>query len=156
MRFHICAVGRLRHGPEKTLIDDYRGRFDKIGRSMAMGPLDFHEVEDKKGGGPRAEAVLLNNVIPNNSLICTLDERGKLMSSPQFANLLAQWRDQGQRDVSFIIGGADGLDPDLRSKASACLSFGKMVWPHMMARLMLSEQLYRSASILAGSPYHRV
>ena len=82
MRFHICAVGRLRHGPEKTLIDDYRGRFDKIGRSMAMGPLDFHEVEDKKGGGPRAEAVLLNNVIPNNSLICTLDERGKLMSSP--------------------------------------------------------------------------
>lgn len=91
MRFHICAVGRLRHGPEKTLIDDYRGRFDKIGRSMAMGPLDFHEVEDKKGGGPRAEAVLLNNVIPKNSLICTLDERGKLMSSPQFANLLAQY-----------------------------------------------------------------
>ena len=155
MRVHICAVGRLRLGPEKTLIDDYRGRFDKTGRNLALGPLPFHEVEDKKGGGPSAEAVLLNNAIPGGSLICTLDERGKLISSPQFASLLAQWRDQGQRDISFIIGGADGLDPDLRAKASASLSFGKMVWPHMMARLMLSEQLYRSASILAGSPYHR-
>ena len=155
MRVHICAVGRLRLGPEKTLIDDYRGRFDKTGRNLALGPLQFHEVEDKKKGGPSAEAVLLNNAIPGGSLICTLDERGKLISSPQFASLLAQWRDQGQRDISFIIGGADGLDPDLRAKASASLSFGKMVWPHMMARLMLSEQLYRSASILAGSPYHR-
>jgi 23S rRNA (pseudouridine1915-N3)-methyltransferase len=78
------------------------------------------------------------------------------MSSPDFATLLGQWRDQGQSDVSFIIGGADGLHSDLRGKAMASLSFGKMVWPHMMVRLMLTEQLYRAASILAGTPYHRV
>jgi len=78
------------------------------------------------------------------------------MSSPDFAALLGQWRDQGQSDVSFIIGGADGLHSDLRAKALASLSFGKMVWPHVMARLMLTEQLYRAASILAGTPYHRV
>ena len=155
MRIHICAIGRLRPGPEKTLIDDYRGRFEKTGRNLALGPLHLHEIEDKKGGGLNAEAALLNRAVPNGSLVCTLDERGKLMSSPQFSSLLAQWRDQGQSDVSFIIGGADGLHADLRANANASLSFGKMVWPHMMARLMLSEQLYRATSILAGSPYHR-
>ena len=155
MRVHICAVGRLRNNPEKTLIDDYCSRFEKTGRGLALGPLNLHEIEDKKGGGPRAEAELLGRAIPNGSLICSLDERGKLMSSPDFANLLGQWRDQGQSDVSFIIGGADGLHPDLRVKATASLSFGKMVWPHVMARLMLTEQLYRAASILSGNPYHR-
>ena len=155
MRVHICAVGRLRHSPEKTLIDEYRGRFDKTGRSLALGPLSLHEIEDKKKAGPSAEADLLTRSLPKGSLICNLDERGKVMSSPQFSALLARWRDQGQSDVSFVIGGADGLHPELRAKADASLSFGKMVWPHMMARLMLTEQLYRAASILAGSPYHR-
>ena len=156
MRVHICAVGRLRDSPEKTLIDDYCRRFEKTGRGLALGPLHLHEVEDKKAGGRSAEADLLGRSIPNGSLICSLDERGKLMSSPDFSKLLGQWRDQGQSDVSFIIGGADGLHSDLRAKATASLSFGKMVWPHMMARLMLTEQLYRAASILAGTPYHRV
>ena len=155
MRVHICAVGRLRDSPEKTLIDDYCRRFEKTGRGLALGPLHLHEVEDKKAGGRSAEAELLCRSIPNGSLICSLDERGKLMSSPDFSKLLGQWRDQGQSDVSFIIGGADGLHSDLRAKATASLSFGKMVWPHMMARLMLTEQLYRAASILAGTPYHR-
>ena len=158
MRVHICAVGRLRNGPEKTLIDDYCRRFEKIGRGrgLALGPVHLHEVEDKKTGSRSSEAELLGRSIPNGSLICSLDERGKLISSPDFAALLGQWRDQGQSDVSFIIGGADGLHSDLRAKALASLSFGKMVWPHVMARLMLTEQLYRAASILAGTPYHRV
>ena len=155
MRVHICAVGRLRNSPEKTLIDDYCRRFEKIGRGLALGPVHLHEVEDKKTGSRSSEAELLGRSIPNGSLICSLDERGKLISSPDFAALLGQWRDQGQSDVSFIIGGADGLHSDLRAKALASLSFGKMVWPHMMARLMLTEQLYRAASILAGTPYHR-
>ena len=77
------------------------------------------------------------------------------MSSPDFAKRLGKWRDDGQGDVAFLIGGADGLAPDLRTEADQLLSFGKMVWPHMLARVMLSEQLYRAASILAGSPYHR-
>ena len=155
MRVHICAVGRLRNGPERDLYDDYLTRFDRTGRALALGPAKLIEVEDKKGGGMAAEAALLQRAIPDGSLICTMDERGKVMSSPDFAKLLATWRDQGRQDVSFVIGGADGIDPSLRAQADASLSFGKMVWPHMLVRVMLTEQLYRAASILAGGPYHR-
>jgi 23S rRNA (pseudouridine1915-N3)-methyltransferase len=152
---HICAVGRLRSGPERELLDDYLKRFDRTGRALGLGPVSVHEVEDKKGGGMRAEAPLLEGVIPKGAVICALDERGKLMSSPDFANMLADWRDMGRGDVAFVIGGADGIDPGLRAKADAKLSFGKMVWPHMLVRVMLGEQLYRAASILSGAPYHR-
>lgn len=156
LKIHICAVGRLRSGPERTLLDDYLDRFDKTGRAMGLGPVKLHEVEDRKGGGMAAEAQLLAGVLPKGARICTMDERGKLMSSPEFAQQMARLRDDGAGDLAFIIGGADGIDPSLRSRADMSLSFGKMVWPHMLARVMLSEQLYRAASILAGSPYHRV
>ncbi|EAQ13910.1 23S rRNA (pseudouridine1915-N3)-methyltransferase [Maritimibacter alkaliphilus HTCC2654] len=156
MRVHIVAVGRLRAGPERDLIDDYTTRFDRTGRSLGLGPLTIHEVEDKKGGGMSAEAALLSRAVPEGAVIVAMDERGKVQTSPQFAEQLAGWRDQGRDDVAFVIGGADGIDPALRGRADASLSFGKMVWPHMLARAMLTEQLYRAASILAGSPYHRV
>ena len=156
MRVQICAVGRLRAGPEASLIDDYTTRFDRTGRALGLGPLSIAEVEDKKGGGMPAEAALLERAIPNGALICIMDERGRVQSSPEFAQSLGGWRDQGRQDVAFVIGGADGLDPALRDRADAALSFGKMVWPHMLVRVMLAEQLYRAASILAGGPYHRV
>ncbi|MFT5743538.1 MAG: 23S rRNA (pseudouridine1915-N3)-methyltransferase [Paracoccaceae bacterium] len=156
MRVHICAVGRLRAGPERDLIDDYLTRFDRTGRALGLGPVNLIEVEDKKGGGMAAEAALLSKAVPDGAVLCVLDERGKLQSSPDFANTLAGWRDQGRSDLAFVIGGADGIDPTLRKRADAALSLGKMVWPHMLARVMLSEQLYRAASILAGAPYHRV
>lgn len=156
MRVHICAVGRLRKGPERDLYDDYLTRFDRTGRALALGPAQLVEVEDKKGGGMPAEAALLERAIPSGSLICVMDERGRVQSSPQFAETLGQWRDQGRQDVAFVIGGADGIDPILRDRADAALSFGKMVWPHMLVRVMLAEQLYRAASILSGGPYHRV
>jgi 23S rRNA (pseudouridine1915-N3)-methyltransferase len=156
MRVHICAVGRLRTGPERALIDDYITRFDRTGRGLGLGPLALHEVEDRKGGGMEAEAALLERVIPKGAVIVALDERGTLMSSPDFSDRLAGWRDAGRGDVAFVIGGADGIAPSLRAQADFALSFGQMVWPHMLARVMLSEQLYRAASILAGSPYHRV
>ena len=156
MRVHICAVGRLRKGPERDLYDDYLTRFDRTGRALALGPAQLIEVEDKKGGGMPAEAVLLERAIPTGSLICVMDERGKVQSSPEFADMLGQWRDQGRQDVAFVIGGADGIDPNLRDRADAALSFGKMVWPHMLVRVMLAEQLYRAASILSNGPYHRV
>jgi len=155
MRVHICAVGRLRKGPERDLYGDYLTRFDRTGRALALGPAQLIEVEDKKGGGMVAEAALLERAIPAGSLICVLDERGSVQSSPEFADMLGQWRDQGRRDVAFVIGGADGIAPSLRDRADAALSFGKMVWPHMLVRVMLAEQLYRAASILSGGPYHR-
>jgi len=155
MRVHICAVGRLRAGPERDLIEDYFTRFDRTGRALGLGPVTLQEVEDKKGGGQAAEALLLERAIPERATICALDERGKGLNSPQFAAQMAQWRDDGCSDLTFVIGGADGIAPDLRSRADFKLSFGAMVWPHMLARVMLSEQLYRAATILAGSPYHR-
>lgn len=155
MRVHLCAVGRLRAGPERDLIDDYRQRFDRSGRALSLGPLTEHEVEDRKGGGMGAEAALLQRAVPSGALLVTLDERGKLLSSPDFADKLAGWRDAGRQDVAFVIGGADGIDPSLRAQADFSLSFGKMVWPHMLVRVLLAEQLYRAASILAGAPYHR-
>ena len=155
MRVQICAVGRLRNGPERDLYNDYLTRFDRTGRALALGPAQLIEVEDKKGGGMPAEAALLQRAIPDGALICTLDERGRVMSSPDFAQLLGTWRDQGRQDVSYVIGGADGLDPALRDIADASSSFGKMVRPQSLVRVMLAEQLYRTASILSGGPYHR-
>ncbi|MBW6507502.1 MAG: 23S rRNA (pseudouridine(1915)-N(3))-methyltransferase RlmH [Rhodobacteraceae bacterium] len=155
MRVAVCAVGRLRAGPEAVLIADYLDRFGKTGRALGLGPAQVLEVEDRKGGGMVAEAALLERAVPAGALLVALDERGAVLSSPEFAGKLAGWRDGGRQDVAFVIGGADGLGPGLRAKADFSLSFGQMVWPHMLARVMLAEQLYRAATILAGGPYHR-
>jgi 23S rRNA (pseudouridine1915-N3)-methyltransferase len=155
LRLHVCAVGRLRAGPERDLVDDYYTRMDRTGRALSLGPVSELEVEDKKNLGMAAEAVLLERAIPTGALIATLDERGRVLSSPEFAEMLAGWRDGGRQDVAFVIGGADGIDPSLRAKAGFSLSFGRMVWPHMLVRVMLAEQLYRAATILGGGPYHR-
>ena len=156
MRVHILAVGKLRKSPEQTLIDDYLTRFDRTGRALGLGPARVVEVEDRKGGGMVGEAAVLARAIPSGAIACVLDERGKVESSPEFANRLGDWRDQGRSDLALIIGGADGIDASLRAQADHALSFGKMVWPHMLVRVMVAEQLYRAASILSGGPYHRV
>ncbi|MDP3860681.1 MAG: 23S rRNA (pseudouridine(1915)-N(3))-methyltransferase RlmH [Phaeovulum sp.] len=156
MRVQVCAVGRLRAGPEAVLITDYLDRFGKTGRGLGLGPAQVIEVEDKKGGGIEAEAALLERAVPGGALLVALDERGAVLSSPEFAAKLAGWRDAGQQDLAFVIGGADGLAAGLRERADFSLSFGSMVWPHLLARVMLAEQLYRAATILAGGPYHRV
>lgn len=155
MNVTICAVGRLRVGPERTLIDDYLKRFDRTGRALGLGPAEVREVEDRKGGGMSAEAALLDKAIPDGAVICALDERGRQLTSPDFAQLMARWRDDGRPGLALVIGGADGIDPALRDRADLTISLGKMVWPHMLVRVMLSEQLYRAATILAGGPYHR-
>ena len=123
---------------------------------MGLGPVVEHEVEDKKGGGMTAEGALLAKTLPDGAALCVLDERGKLLSSPEFAQALAAWRDAGRQDAAFVIGGADGVDPALRGRADLVISLGRMVWPHLLVRVMLAEQLYRAAQILAGTPYHRV
>lgn len=155
MRVHLCVVGRIRSGPERDLIDDYLKRFDRTGRALGLGPAQEHEVEDKRGGGMDAEAALLDRACPTGAVRVVLDERGAAMTSPEFAQRLARWRDQGAQDLALFIGGADGLSPRLRTTADAALCFGNMVWPHALARVMLAEQLYRAATILAGGPYHR-
>jgi 23S rRNA (pseudouridine1915-N3)-methyltransferase len=155
MRVHVIAVGRLRAGPEKTLVDNYLMRFDRSARPLGLGPCRVVEVEDRRNGGMVGEAALIRRSLPQGAVLALLDERGVVEGSPDFAHRLASWRDQGRGDLALVIGGADGLDPDLRADADFALSFGRMVWPHMLARVMLAEQLYRAATILAGSPYHR-
>lgn len=155
MKVTICAVGRLRAGPERDIIDDYLRRFERTGRTLGLGAVEIREVEDRKGGGMPAEAALLERAIPEGAVICVLDERGRDLTSPELSGQIARWRDDGRSDLAFVIGGADGIDPTLRERADMALSFGKMVWPHMLVRVMLSEQLYRAATILSGGPYHR-
>jgi len=155
MRLHLCAVGRLRQGPERVLIDDYTARFDRTGRPLGLGPLTEHEVEDRRGVGMAAEAELLARAVPTGAVLVVLDERGRSLTSPGLADRLARWRDDGRQDVALAIGGADGLDPAFRDRADLALSFGAMVWPHALVRVMLAEQLYRAATILSGGPYHR-
>jgi 23S rRNA (pseudouridine1915-N3)-methyltransferase len=155
LRVTILAVGRLRAGPEAELVADYLARFDRAGRPLGLGPVRLVEVDDRRGGGPPAEAALLAAALPKGATVVALDERGRDLSSPEFADFLRRAADGGTRDLAFVIGGADGLDPGLRQAAAAALSFGRIVWPHALARVMLAEQLYRAATILAGSPYHR-
>ena len=154
-KLHILAVGRLRKGPELSLVSDYLDRAEKAGRNLGLSVGPVIEVEDKRGGGMAGEAEVLRKAVPKSAVLCVLDERGKLLDSRAFAGKIESYRDQGVSDIVFIIGGADGIDPSLRAEADMALSLGKMVWPHMLARVMLSEQIYRAVSILAGSPYHR-
>lgn len=157
MRVTLCAVGRARAGPERELVENYLHRFDRCGRPIGLGPARLIEVEDRKNGGPEAEAALLLRAIPEGAVLCALDERGRGLGSGEFATQIAAWRDAGRGPggLALVIGGADGLAPDLIARADLVLSLGAMVWPHMLARVMVAEQLYRAATILTGSPYHR-
>jgi 23S rRNA (pseudouridine1915-N3)-methyltransferase len=156
MRLHVAAVGRIRaDAPERVLIEDYAARFNRTARPLGMGPLHEHEVEPKRGAGPAAEADALSRAVPQGAAVVALDERGRALSSPELADRLERFRDAGRGDVVFVIGGADGLLREMREGADLVLSLGPMVWPHMLARVMIFEQLYRAATILSGSPYHR-
>lgn len=155
MRVTIVAVGRLRAGPEAALVVDYLARFERTGRGVGLGPAAVVEVEDRRGGGRAAEAALIAGALPRGSRVAALDERGADLTSPAFADLLRGWAEGGAREAAFVIGGADGLDPGLRERADVAMAFGRMVWPHLLARVMLAEQLYRAATLLAGGPYHR-
>jgi 23S rRNA (pseudouridine1915-N3)-methyltransferase len=155
LRLSVRAVGRLRAGPERTLVDDYIARAGKAGRALGLGPVEEIEVEDRKGGGPAGEAALLTRKLSPGAFRIALDERGRALSSRELAAEIARWRDAGRSEAAFLIGGADGLDPALRRGADLALSLGPMVWPHALARVMLAEQLYRATQILAGTPYHR-
>lgn len=159
MRIEICAVGRLRSGPEKTLIDAYMTRADAAGRGLGLTGFKLTEVEEKRrleGDALKsAEASLLKSSIPRGSRLVMLDERGRMEGSVAFANRIADWRDTGVQDLAFVIGGADGLDATFRESADHLMAFGPMTWPHMLVRVLLCEQIYRSVSILSGHPYHR-
>ena len=148
-------MGRLKAGPEQTLVCDYLDRATATGRGIALGPVGVTEVDERKFRDPAAQSAKLLDSIPAGATAVTLDERGRALTSDEFATLIARERDGGVGEMVFLIGGADGHTKDLRAATGHRLCFGPMVWPHMLARVMLAEQLYRAISILAGTPYHR-
>jgi 23S rRNA (pseudouridine1915-N3)-methyltransferase len=155
VKLSLIAVGRARGGAEAGLVSDYLTRFDRAARPLGLGPARLVEIDERKARGTKGEGEAILAALPEGAALIALDERGRELTSPGFAALLAEWRDSGRREAALAIGGADGHSEAVRARADLTLSFGKMVWPHMLARVMAAEQLYRAASILAGSPYHR-
>jgi 23S rRNA (pseudouridine1915-N3)-methyltransferase len=153
LKISIIAVGRLGRTAEAGLARTYADRATAVGRALGLGPVEVIEVEARKQGKP-AEAEALATQIGDAHLIAC-DEHGQALTSRAFAGRIADLRDQGVRRLALVVGGADGLDPGLLSGARERLAFGPQTWPHALVRVMLTEQVYRAASILAGAPYHR-
>ena len=155
----VHAVGRMKAGPEQELVARYLDRFAKSGPAVG---LEFSGVSDIAEGRAqsaderrRDEAARLRTQFPKGAALIVLDERGKNLGSADLAQRIGDLRDGGRRGLAFVVGGPDGVDPSLRDEAELVLSFGLLTWPHQLVRVMLAEQLYRIATILAGHPYHR-
>ena len=159
MRLLVIAIGRLKKGPERELAERYRDRFDDIGRRLGFRGLEVCELPESRAREATAriaeEAAAISAAIPPKSVLVALDERGDNIDSSTFARHLGRWRDEQVGNTIFSIGGADGLSPELRRMAQLRIAFGSATWPHQVVRVMLLEQIYRAATILAGHPYHR-
>ncbi len=151
MNLVIAAVGRMKTGPEKDLFTTYAKRLN--------WRVELKEVEERRPLGAaeviRSEGNKLLAALPDNSWVVALDRTGAAVSSEGLAQNLEKWIDLGRPSVTFVIGGADGLDTPVLERADARLSFGDLTWPHMLVRVMLMEQLYRAQCILGGHPYHK-
>ncbi len=159
MRIVIAAVGRLKQGAERDLAADYRKRAEAVGRSSGLRAIEIVEIRESRARDAERrrteESIAIANVIPERAVVAILDERGENLDSAKFAALLRQWRGEDRPAACFIIGGADGFEVSLRSRAKFTLAFGTATWPHQLVRVMLLEQLYRAGTILSGHPYHR-
>lgn len=158
MKISVLAVGRMKSGPERELCARYLERSQGMGRNLSLSGFsvtEFNESRASSEAARKAEEARSFAAALSGGPVIALDERGKSISSEQFANHIGRWRDDGATALDFLIGGADGLDPSLRQKADLVLSFSALTWPHQMVRIMLAEQLYRATTILAGHPYHR-
>jgi len=151
LKITIACIGRAGRGPERELYEHYAGRI--------RWPLALRELDERKKLPPaelvRREGELLLGAVPDKAVVVALDRRGKALDSEGFAQRLGRWRDDGVAELAFLIGGADGHGESLLKQASRVLSFGAMTWPHLLARAMLAEQIYRAQQMLAGHPYHR-
>jgi 23S rRNA (pseudouridine1915-N3)-methyltransferase len=158
VRLLLIGVGRLKAGPERDLFERYAKRLAEITRAVGIAGIDFREIEEGRALRPEerraGEARAIRAAIPAGARLVLCDERGKALTSLEFAADLAAARDAASA-YSLVIGGPDGFDPGLRDHAHALIAFGAMTWPHQLVRIMAAEQLYRALTILAGHPYHR-
>jgi 23S rRNA (pseudouridine1915-N3)-methyltransferase len=159
MRLLILAVGLARGTPHGALADDYLTRARGFARSQGFLAVQSEEIPVSKLREARAriaeEGQKLASRIPQGAHVIALDAKGKGMTSEAFAEMLAAMRDAGARDLAFLIGGPDGLDAGPTVHPGRSLAFGPQTWPHLLVRAMLSEQIYRALTIMAGHPYHR-
>jgi 23S rRNA (pseudouridine1915-N3)-methyltransferase len=159
MRIAVHAVGRMKSGPDKELAERYFDRFSKSGPALGLEFSGVTEIAESRAQTARErrrdEAQRLQAQLGAGISLILLDERGKNLSSEEFARKIGSMRDDGRRGLVIAIGGADGHEASLREQAALVLSFGAMTWPHQLVRIMLAEQLYRAATILSGHPYHR-
>jgi 23S rRNA (pseudouridine1915-N3)-methyltransferase len=148
-------VGKASKGPERELCARYADRASRIGRGIGLSKVEVREVADGHGPGrAEAEGADLLARVPAGPLVA-LDERGDLATSAGLAALVQKWLDDGERAATFAIGGADGHAPAVRNAARETLSFGRITLPHLLARAILLEQIYRALTIRLGHPYHR-
>ncbi len=160
MRFSLICVGRMKAGADKDLFDRYLDRARKTGRGLGVTDVSLTELPESRGQRPedrKAEEAkaMLQTLAPGAKLVA-LDENGKNLTSPSFAQRLESWKNDGAPDIVFAIGGPDGHGQELLARADLKLALGAMTWPHQIARILLSEQIYRAMTIQSGHPYHRV
>jgi 23S rRNA (pseudouridine1915-N3)-methyltransferase len=153
MRLSLLCIGRLGAASEAALARDYAARATATGRSSRLGPVEIIELSPRKTGKAAEGEAILGRLGVGRLIAC--DEHGHALASRAFAEFLARLRDEGTDHLAFAVGGADGLDAQVLAAASHRLAFGPATWPHALARVMLAEQIYRAATILAGGPYHR-
>ena len=159
MRLIICAVGRLKEGPERALVEKYRDRLTPLAKRLGLAPVAWHEIGESRASGAsrrrEEEGAALLKLVREAEFVIVLDERGKALTSEAFARVLANARDGGAKAAGIVLGGPDGLSDTVRTAAHLKLSLGALTLPHGLARIVLAEQLYRAATILSGHPYHR-
>lgn len=159
MRLLIAAVGKLKDGAERELYVRYADRLAAMQRQVALGPVEIIEFSESRAvSAPERqteEAARLLKAVAQAEVIVVLHETGQSFTSAAFASWLRSTRDQGRQGVAFLIGGPDGHGQDVLNTAALKLSLGSMTLPHGLARVVLAEQLYRAATIIAGHPYHR-
>ena len=159
MKVLLAAVGRMKAGPERELLDRYVTRARATARPLGVASLDVVEIDEGRGRSAaerrREEAAALTARLPPGTAVVALDERGTSLPSPAFAARVGALVDGGAPVLAFVIGGPDGFDEAFRAAASDVVSFGAATMPHQLVRVILAEQVYRAFTILTGHPYHR-
>ena len=155
MRLQVLAIGKLKAGPEKTIANEYQLRLEGLGRKAGITKFTVNDHAESQAQTAAQRMDDESKLLATKAATIVLDERGKPLSSEDFAKLLQRHLDQGTQDLAFLIGGPDGHAPQTRQNAGQLLSFGPMTWPHRLVRVMLFEQIYRAVTILVNHPYHR-
>lgn len=159
MRLALLCIGRLKAGPERELVERYLARLTASARSAGLSGVDLREFDESKARRAEdrkaEEARTFRAALPAGALAVALDERGQSLTSPDFSARILRARDGGVPSFALLIGGPDGLDPELRQNCALSLAFGALTWPHQIVRILAAEQLYRAVTLMTGHPYHR-